>query len=183
MKFKVHDQQSAPEASQPLLEQAKKGMGMVPNVLGVLAESPLALEAYMTLDGMRSKSAFSKEEQVFILLVVSAANTCGYCVAAHTMIARNGGVSEAVVNALRAGEPVPDKKLEALRKFVIQVQEQRGWVGDEALEAFAAAGYSERHVLDVLVMLAQKTISNFANHMAGTPVDEAFAKFKWQGGA
>jgi uncharacterized peroxidase-related enzyme len=180
MEFKVHDTESAPQASKSLLQQAEKAMGMIPNVLGVLAESPLALNAYLSLDGLRNKhAAFNAAEQQFILLSISASNKCNYCVAAHSALATQAGVASGAIDAVRAGETVPDRKLEALRRFVVSVKDKQGWVDRQDLADFEAAGYGSRHVLDVIALLAMKTISNYANHIAQTPVDSPFAEFRW----
>lgn len=83
------------------------------------------------------------------------------------------------VAAIRADQPIADARLQALRVFVRRVLEQRGWIDQQDLEAFHAAGYGPGSVLDVLVGIAQKTLSNFTNHIAHTPLDEAFKPYAW----
>ncbi len=180
MEFKVHDKNTAPEGSKALLAKAEQAIGMVPNLLGMLAESPLALNAYMTLDGLRRESALTRAEQQLVLLAISVDNRCTYCVAAHTGLARQDKLPDEAIEALRAGKPVPGEKLEALRRFVLVLKEKQGWVGDSELADFTAAGFERQHVLDVITLLAMKTISNFANHIAQTPLDEAFAPARWE---
>jgi len=81
--FPLHTKESAPEASKPLLEQVEKGFGFVPNIFGVMSESPAATEAYLTLNKMvQEKTSLSPVEQQVALLAISERNGCDYCVAA-----------------------------------------------------------------------------------------------------
>jgi uncharacterized peroxidase-related enzyme len=178
--FVFHDPASAPPASRPLLESAAGKFGFVPSLLAGLAESPSALRAYLELADRFSETHLSPTEQQVVALTVSVRNACRFCVAAHSSIARRMlKVDGAVVDALRAGAPIADPKLQALREFTEQLVERSGEVRGEALDAFLAAGFSLGQALDVLVGVTMKTLSNFANHMMETPVDEAFAAERW----
>ena len=92
-------------------------------------------------------------------------------------------VSEDITDALRNETPLPTAKLEALRSFTIQMVRERGNATDAQVQTFLAAGYSHRSVLDVILGIAQKTMSNYINHVAVTPVDEVFHPLKWERGA
>ncbi len=173
---------SAPEQARPLLEKAKQNYGFVPNLLGVMAHAPATLEAYMTLSGLFDQTSLSPTERQVVLLAISAENQCTYCVAAHTVIAQMQKVDTDVVEAIRNGEPIPDDKLEALRRFAVEVVTTRGWPSDEARQAFHDAGYSEAHVLEVILGVGMKTLSNYTNHAAETPLDEAFSDAAWEPG-
>ncbi|WP_366524330.1 hypothetical protein [uncultured Roseobacter sp.] len=72
-----------------------------------------------------------------------------------------------------------DAKLEALRTFTLVVVRNRGHVTQADLDAFYAAGYGEQQVLEVILGVAQKVLSNYTNHIAQTPVDPAFTQFTW----
>jgi len=89
-------------------------------------------------------------------------------------------VSDEITEALRNETPLPSAKLEALRTFTIQMVRQRGSATDAQIETFFAAGYNHRAVLDVILGIAQKTMSNYINHVAETPVDEVFQPLKWE---
>ena len=178
--FQVHDVNSAPQASRPILEAAQKGLGFVPNLFGVLAASPAALEGYTSLAALQdAKTAFNESERQVLFLSISARNDCTYCVAAHSTISQMKRVPADVVTALRDGTPLADPKLEALRAFALAVVEKRGFVSAEEQAAFRAAGYGDQHVLEVILAVAFKTISNFTNHVAETPLDDAFAPQAW----
>lgn len=178
--FTIHDVNTAPAGSKAILEGAQKGMGFVPNMFGVFAASPAVLEAYTTLAGLQdAKTDFSETERQVLFLSISAHNTCDYCVSAHSTISKGKKVDGAVVEAVRNGTPLADAKLEALRTFATTMVEKRGFPGDAALAAFRAAGYGDRHVLEVILAIAFKTISNFTNHVAGTAIDDAFQPTLW----
>ena len=100
--------------------------------------------------------------------------------AAHTGIANLEKVPEEVIEAARSGKPYADKRLEALRQFTRSVVVNRGWVSDEELETFLAAGFTKQHVLEIVVGVAYKVISTYTNHIAQTPLDAAFKRNTWQ---
>ncbi len=178
--FTVHTAQSAPEASRPLLEQAEKSLGFVPNLYGIFAESPAMLEAYATLGGIFDRStSFTPTERQVVLLSAIFENECDYCMAAHSTIAGMQRVPEDVVQALRNGEPIPDARLEALSDFARKVVQERGWVADADVQTFLDAGFTRAQLLEVILGIGMKVLSNYANHIAGTPVDEAFQAHTW----
>jgi AhpD family alkylhydroperoxidase len=101
MKFPLHTQDSAPEASKPLLAQVESTFGFVSNLTATLAESPAALAGYLQLSAtIQEHSALSPQEQQIVMLAVSEANGCDYCMAAHSLIAGMAKVPEATVVAL-----------------------------------------------------------------------------------
>ena len=179
--IKVQTIESAPERSKPILEGAKAKYGFVPNLLGVLSNSPAAVESYAKLSEIYGKSSLSPVEQQVVLLTVSYVNQCDYCMSAHSVIATNAAkMPKDVLDALRNGEKIVDAKLEALHTFTKTVVEKRGRLDQAQVKAFLTAGYKEAHVLEVIVGTALKTISNYTNHLAETPLDEAFASMKWE---
>jgi len=177
--FDLHTIDTAPEAARPLLEESAKAFGRIPNLHAVMAESPEHLEAYKNLHALFERSDLSKVERNVVWLTINVENACHYCVPAHTAIAMMQGVDEATINALRAGDALDDPKLEALRQFTLAIVRQRGVLDTQQVSTFLEAGYARRHVLDVLLGVAQKTLSNYVNHIANTPVDPAFARFAW----
>ena len=178
--FTIHDKHSAPEASKPTLEKVEQGFGFIPNILGVAAESPAALESYATLNGLlKEKSAFSADEAEVLLLAISAHNNCGYCVAAHSGNAERAGADAGVIQAIRDGKDLPDAKLNALATFARTLIDKKGFAEESDVQAFLDAGYTRRHVLDVITALAMKTISNYTNHLAETPLDKPLQAKAW----
>jgi len=177
--FEIHTEGKAPEGSRSMLKSVQEEYGFIPNLMGVLAEAPAALESYLALGQAFGKTSFTSVEQQVLLLTVSRFNGCTYCMAAHSAAAKVSGMKDETLEALRGGGELPDPRLEALRRFTVTVQETRGEPSREALEAFAAQGFTRAQVLEVLVGVAMKTLSNYTNHLANTPLDDAFDDFRW----
>ncbi|MCI0563080.1 MAG: carboxymuconolactone decarboxylase family protein, partial [Nitrososphaera sp.] len=132
-------------------------------------------------DRFRKDSGFDPAEQEVVFLTISAYNGCDYCVAAHSMIAdRMSKVPPKVTEAIRNGKEIPDLKLGALSTFTDKMLAKRGLPSKSDVMAFLAAGYEERHVLEVILAIAVKTISNYSNHLFHTPLDEMFADHEWK---
>ena len=167
MKFTVHTALTAPAAAREHLRAAERAFGFVPNLLGVLAEAPIALRAYMDLTELLGKSSLSPVEQQIMMLAASYENNCGYCMAAHSTVAGRIGMPANVLAALRNGSPIPDSKLEALRSFVAEVIRSRGRVSDRRIDEFLTAGYTRENVLEAVFAVAMKTLSNYTNHIDG----------------
>lgn len=177
--FTIHTLETAPEGSRAILEQTSKGVGFIPNLYGVLAESPAALKAYTTLSEILQNTAFTAEERNLLWLTVSRANGCAYCVAAHSALSSMSKVPAAHIQAIRDGDPLADPKLQALRHFVEALIAHRGWAPEAEVEAFLAAGYHRRQIIEVVAFISHKTLSNYLNHLAETPLDSAFAGSAW----
>lgn len=177
--FDLHTADTAPEGADETLRKTAKSFGFVPNLYATLAESPAAVEAYSTLSNAFGKSGFSPAERQVVLIAISAENGCHYCVAAHSTVAANSGLDDADIEALRSGKPLSDDRLEALRTFTLTVVRERGWVAEETVEAFLKAGFTKANVLEVIVGASLKTISNYVNHIAETPLDDAFKARAW----
>ncbi len=177
--FTTHNIDTAPAAAKPLLEGAESAYGFVPNLLGNMAEAPALLEGYMSLAGIFGKTDLTETERQIILMTNNRLNGCTYCMAAHTTISQMANLPADVIEALRTDTPIADAKLEALRKFAIAVTESRGWPTDAQVNAFLAAGYTRQTVLEVILGTALKVMSNYTNHIAGTPLDDAFAPNAW----
>jgi uncharacterized peroxidase-related enzyme len=177
--FPVHSSETAPEGSKPILAAAQKKFGFVPNLIRVMAEAPAAAEAYTTVMGIFESSSLSDAEKQTVLLSASLANGCDYCMAAHSTIATMKRVPVQIIEALRAGATLPDTRLDALAVLTRSVVETRGWPSETAKEAFFAAGYGASEYLEVIVGVTVKTLSNYVNHAADTPLDTAFEARKW----
>lgn len=175
----LHTQESAPTDSRPLLASVEKAYGFVPNMTAILAESPATLKAYMTVSKIFDESSLTAAERQIAILTINEYHACHYCVAAHSMAAERVGVEAAVIEAIREGTEIPDARLQALRVFTRQILDHRGWVDHSEIEAFLAAGFTMQQVLEVILAVALKTISNYTNHIADTPLDEAFKSHAW----
>ena len=179
MRFQVHSKQTAPEASRLTMEEMENKYGFVPNLIGVLAESPAAVQAYANIAKALEVSGLTPIEQQVVAFTVSATNNCAYCVGAHSTVAQMVHMPEQILAELRDQRDLSDAKLNALRLLVVSVLRHRGWVPEDDLQRAVTAGYTQRHVLDVLTLVALKTLSNYVNHIAHTPLDGQFAAQTW----
>jgi len=176
-----------PDQAEPLarerLEEALNKLGFIPNMYTVMANSPGLLDTYIHgYNRFREGSGFTAPEQEVVLLAISRENGCTYCVAAHSFLAdKMSSVPLAVTNAIRDGGQIPDAKLASLHDFTRTMVTKRGLPSRAEVEAFLAAGYSERHILEIVLAIAVKTLSNYANHLFHTPVDDLFATRTWAG--
>lgn len=167
------------------LEAARRRMGMIPNMYTRMANSPGAFETYLHgYERFRKDSGFTPTEQEVVLLAISAENGCEYCVAAHSVIADTSSrVPREVTDAIRAGTTISDPKLRALAELTRAVVVTRGRPTEEVVKAFLGAGYTERQILELVLAVAVKTISNYVNHLFDTPVDAAFKAREWKAGS
>ncbi len=181
--FPSHDFDTAPEASKPLLEKSQAAFGRLPGLHKVMAESPQALDGYQVLHKLAQETAFDADELTVVWQTINVEHECHYCVPAHTGIAKMMKVSDEIIDALRDETLLPSAKLEALRVFTLRVVRSRGNVPEAQLQEFFDAGYGHRAVLDVILILAQKTMSNYINHFAETPLDDFAKPFAWTRGS
>ncbi len=177
--FTIHTHDSAPAKSKEHLEAAKQRFGQVPNLYGVLAEAPIAVEAYDTLANLLMRSSFTPTERHVVWFTINAYHSCHYCMASHTLLAKGEKVPEDVIETARSVGSYDDPKLEALRAYTLNMVENRGWTSPEDLEAFLDAGFTKQNVLEVIVVIAHKVLSNYTNHIVDTPVDDPFKPFTW----
>jgi len=178
-KFKLHTKDTAPEGAHGVMDAYTERFGFVPNLIGVMAQSPAATKGYAQTYGLLAETDFTPAEQQLLFLTISRANGCTYCVSAHTMAGQMMGLDEDTINAVRDGRPILDSKLAALSEFALKVVEKRGHVSRDDINDFLTAGYSQAQILEVLLAIATKTISNYMNHIAETPLDEAFSPARW----
>lgn len=179
--FTIHNVESAPEKSKAQLEESVASFGMIPNLHGVMAESPALLEGYKTLHRLFSEeTAFNAEELTVIWQTINVENACHYCVPAHTAIAYSMKINPEVIEALRNELPLADEKLQTLRNTTLSIVRNRGNLTEQELADFYSTGYEKRHLLEVLLGYSQKILSNYANHLAETPVDAPFQQFEWK---
>lgn len=164
-----------------VLKGVQEKMGMVPAMYAGMVNCPPLLQTYLDgYDGFRSSSGFTPAEQEIVFLTISRLHECCYCMAAHSFVADvMSKVPTEVTDAIRNDQPIADGKLEALRKFTRIMAESRGNPTPEEGQAFLAAGYTEAHMLAVILAISVKVISNYSNHLFDTEVDPSFAARAW----
>lgn len=177
MSFTLHTIDTAPEASRESLQESEKSFGWLPNLHRVLAEAPTALQAYKDLHTAFQNTSFNATELTVVWQTINFENQCHYCLPAHSMIAKMLKVDDAIIAALKENKPLADNKLEVLRSTTRALLLDRGHLSAEQIDQFKAVGYGNQQLIEIIVGLAQKTISNYVNHLANTPLDDQFKKF------
>ena len=182
-RFTLHTLDSAPAASQPLLQNSLKVWGFIPTLHATLAESPIALDAYTAMyTAITTHGTLSAVEQQIAFQVVNVLHGCEYCTTGHTYLSRAVQMPEDVIAALRNGAAINGHpRWEALRQFTETVVRTRGHAGDAAVADFLAAGFTQAQLLEVVTIVACKTISNYTNHLTHTPLESFMADpaLKW----
>ncbi len=173
--------ETADAISTKILEEAKKGMGMIPNMYATMANNTALIDAYShSYKTFRENAGFTSQEQEIIFLSVAFENECEYCMSAHSFVAdKMSKVPTEVTDAIRNDTEIEDTKYKALSTFSRVMTAKRGNPSPENIDAFLAAGYTENHILGVIAGIGVKTMSNYFNHVFNTPVDAAFASRTW----
>ncbi|HEY7886003.1 MAG TPA: carboxymuconolactone decarboxylase family protein [Cellvibrionaceae bacterium] len=177
--FPVHTSESAPVEARPLLQQAEKNLGMVPNLERVMASAPALLCGYVELWELFDQTSLSAIERQIVYQTANVENECNYCVPWHTKLSQLAKMPADTVQALRDGRELKDPKHEALRRFTQSLIRTRGKLTRAELEAFFLQGWTSQQALEVILGLAIKTMSNYTNSIAGTPLDDAVADLAW----
>jgi uncharacterized peroxidase-related enzyme len=155
---------------QQILTNVKQGLGLVPNLVSTLAQSPAAAHAYLAFSGALAKGSLSRKLQEQISLVVGETNACDYCLAAHTLLGGKAGLTPDETLAARAAESA-DPKTEAALVFAKKIVTERGQVTDEDVAGLRQHGYTEGDIAEIVANTALNIFTNYFNHVAGTVVD------------
>lgn len=163
--------EASPAAAQPLLAAVKKQLGSVPNLFRVVAHSPAALEGYLGLNAALTTGTLAPATRERIALAVAEINGCGYCLAAHSYLAKNlAKLDDAEIAANRAGRS-GDAKADAAVRFAARLVETRGHATDADIAAVRDAGYDEAQILEIVLHVALNTLTNYVNEVAKTEID------------
>lgn len=168
-KFQVPSKSEVSQSNQAIFDQLEKGLGFVPNLYAYYAKNDTALADYLALQNR--KSTLKAKEREVINLVVSEYNACHYCQSAHTVLGKMNGFTEDQILEIRGGRASFDAKLDALAQFTLAVSASKGVVSEAAKTAFFNAGYTEANMIDVVIIIGDKTISNYINNLTNIPID------------
>jgi len=167
--FQVPTREQVSANNQAIFDQLEKGLGFVPNLYATFAYSDTALGDYLSLQNR--KSSLKAKEREVINLVVSQVNDCAYCLAAHTALGKMNGFTEEQILEIRTGAASFDPKIDALARFVKDTTIQRGKPSAESVDNLLQAGYDKGNLIDILVVIGDKIISNFLHGVTQIPVD------------
>jgi uncharacterized peroxidase-related enzyme len=167
--FTVPKRDEVSPNNQAIFDHMQSAFGMVPNLYATFAINETALADYLALQNR--KSTLTVKEREIINLVVSQVNDCKYCVPAHTAVAKMNGFTDEQVLAIRRADAAFDSKVDALAKFVKETAINRGRPSEKALGAFFATGYNTANLIDVMIVIGDKIISNYLHNITQIPVD------------
>ena len=163
--------ETAPAASRPMLEAVKKQFGVVPNLFRLVSNSPAALEGYLGLFGALGKGALPAPTRERIALTVAEANSCGYCIAAHTYLGKGlAKLQDDEILANRAGKS-NDARADVAVRFAAKVTRDRGQVTDADLRGLRLAGYDDAEIIEIVLHVALNVWTNYINKVAETEID------------
>ncbi|SCL17000.1 alkylhydroperoxidase AhpD family core domain-containing protein [Micromonospora rhizosphaerae] len=178
--FTAHTPDTAPAAARPTMTGVRRKLGHLPTGVALMAESPELLKGFLTANATFESTDLDPVEREVVVLTVATRNECHICVAMHTATLTWHGADPELIEALRAGEELPDARLEAVRRFTLAVLDHRGAVPDDELSAFLDAGFRPRHALDVVLGVGTYTISTFANRLTDAPLDPPLVAYAWE---
>jgi AhpD family alkylhydroperoxidase len=181
--FPVHTMESAPERSKPALQQLQSAFGMIPNILGAMATSPVLINCLVGLFGNVHGGSFTETEVQIVLLTDAVTNACRWAVAFHTALALKEGVDPKDVQAIRERRLPKDAKLAALSVLAKTMIEKRGRLDDQDVDRFIAAGFGKDHALEVIGIVAASTITNYTGSITKPPLEAPFQAHAWAGWA
>jgi AhpD family alkylhydroperoxidase len=178
--FPVYTIDSAPEGSKPALRDLNAAFGIIPNIAGVMAASPVLINSLVGLFGRVHGGSFTEAQIQAVLLTNAVTNACTWAVAFHTALALKEGLDPADVRAMRAGRSPTESKLGALSTLARTLIEKRGMIDDHDAEHFLTAGFGRDHLLEVIAVVAASTITNYTGNVTKPPLEAMFQDHAWR---
>ncbi|WP_114325918.1 carboxymuconolactone decarboxylase family protein [Candidatus Colwellia aromaticivorans] len=178
--FIYHTTETSANEAAKVLSDIKEGIGFVPNIFAIIAESTPALRGLVTLNDEYSHSSFSAEEQQIILITTSTVNECIYCVAGHTAFAEKIKMPSEIITSMRNQESTANHNYNVLATTVRQLIEHKGRVSQEIINNFINAGFSKAQFLELVMGICVKTFTNYVSNALNVELDEAFKPYAWQ---
>jgi alkylhydroperoxidase family enzyme len=177
--FPIHTIESAPQASQASLEALHGAFGIIPNIAGAMATSPVLTGSLVGLFGKVHGGSFSEEQIQIVLLTNAVTNACAWAVAFHSFLAVKEGVDAADVDAIRDRRAPRAGKHAALSALARTLIEKRGHLDDRDVSTFLDPGFGKDHLLEVIAIVAASTITNYTGNVTKPPLEDAFEAYRW----
>jgi alkylhydroperoxidase family enzyme len=177
--FQVYAIDSAPEQSKPALRQLQQTFGFIPNIAGVMAESPVLIDAFLNLFQKVHAGTFTEAQIQTLLLTNAVTNACSWAVAFHTALALHEGLAPSDVDAIRVGGTPAHRQHAALSTLTKTSIEKRGHLDEQDVNAFLEAGFRRDQVFEVLAVAAASTITNYVGNIAQPPLEAQFQAHVW----
>ena len=177
--FTEYTIESAPAGARRSMTATRDHLGYLPAGLARIAASPHLLDGFLKLSAIFENSTLDPVAREVVVMTMATRNGCHICVAMHTARLTALGASAELIAALRDADPLADERLDAVRVFTLRVLDTAGDVGDQALRAFLARGYTTQNALEVVLGIGTYTMSTLANRLTGAPVDDQLAAYAW----
>ncbi len=166
----IVSQATATADQKVLLDMIHGKFGMVPNFLGILAQSPDALKAFLGLHEIACSGRLDPRIRESIALAVAQGNSCEYCVSAHTALGRKAGLEGSEIEANRAGTS-QDTKAAAAVSFAVALNENLGEITQAELDAVRKAGYSEAEIIEIITHVGMNILTNLIGKASRVDID------------
>ena len=178
-RFSINTLQSAPDSSKPALQQLQAAFGMIPNIAGVMSNSPVLINSLVGLFGNVHGGGFTEGQVQILLLTNAVTNECAWAVAFHSALGLKAGLSHADVKAIRERRLPEDSKHAALSLLARTLIQKRGRLDDRDIDHFVSAGFTKELALEVIAAVAASTITNYTGSVTQIPLEEAFLAHAW----
>ncbi|MEO7309402.1 MAG: carboxymuconolactone decarboxylase family protein [Chitinophagaceae bacterium] len=166
--FNVPTREEVAPANQEIFDKLTKALGFVPNLYATIAYSDNGLSRFMAFQG--AKTSLSNKEKEAVNLIVSQVNGCVYCQSAHLVLGKMNGFSDEQLLEIRKGRS-NEAKLNALVQLAADITKSRGRANGETVDAFFAQGYTNEHLVDLILQVSDKTAMNYLHNLTQIPVD------------
>ena len=177
--FPIQTVESAPDRSKPALQNLQAVFGMIPNIAGAIATSPVLINSLVGLFQNVHGGSFTEPQIQTILLTNAVTNASAWAVAFHTALALKEGLDQADVNAIREGRSPKDLQHAALSTLARTLIEKRGHLDDKDVDTFIDAGFGRDLLLEVIAVVAASTITNYTGSVTKPPVELPFQAYIW----
>ncbi|SPB18948.1 carboxymuconolactone decarboxylase [Caballeronia novacaledonica] len=177
--YPVHTIDTAPAQSRPVLQQLQQTFGLIPNVAGTMAASPVLIKAFIGVFERVHASSLTEPQIQTVLLTNAVANASEWPVAFHTALALKEGVHPADVDAIRHGALPNDASLAALSALARALIDKRGHLAESDQKRFLEAGFDTAQMLEVIAVVAASTITNYTSSITRPPLEAQFEALAW----
>lgn len=170
--FTFHTPENTTGSTKELLANIQKNYGFFPNLYGYMAEAPTTIEAYLALNDLVSKTSFTPAQQQVALLAVSVENNCDFCSIAHQAMGKIHKANPQTLTAIASYGVIADPQDRALASFAQSITKNRGRPAEVEVQAFLDAGFTKQQILEVILIVSIKTLSNYINHLTNTETNK-----------
>jgi len=167
--FEIPARDNVSPAHQTIYDNLTKALGFVPNLYAEFAHSENALSVFLT--AQNTKSSLTAKEKEVVSLVVSQVNDCKYCLSSHSVFAHKAGLTEEQILEVRSGTASFDPKLDALVKLSKNISENKGYADPELVDNFIAVGFTKGNLIDAIMLVGIRTITNYIYAIAQPEID------------